>query len=90
MVPPRSRQTPVTLGQLFARLPEGGRSAGAHRKECARIEVPVAVRHLERHLSRMLASAMPRWGRKERGSGARYLHAVTIAVLGVLHTCEIA
>jgi len=30
------------------------------------------------------------WGRKERGSGARYLHAVTIAVPGVLHTCEIA
>jgi hypothetical protein len=30
------------------------------------------------------------WGRKERGSGARYLHAVTIVVPGVLHTCEIA
>jgi hypothetical protein len=28
-----ARQTPVTLGQLFARLPEGGRSADAHRKE---------------------------------------------------------
>jgi hypothetical protein len=52
--------------------------------------MPVAVRHLERHLSRTPASALPRWGRKERGSGARYLHAVTIAVPGVLHTCEIA
>lgn len=91
MVPPQTRQTPVILGQLFARLPEGGRSAGAHRKECtSRIEMPVAVRHLERHLSRTPASALPRWGRKERGSGARYLHAVTIAVPGVLHTCEIA
>jgi hypothetical protein len=30
------------------------------------------------------------WGRKERAVGARYLHAVTIAVPGVLHTCEIA
>lgn len=28
--------------------------------------------------------------RRSRGSGARYLHAVTIAVPGVLHTCEIA
>ena len=32
-VPPQSRQTPVTLGQLFARLPEGGRSAGRWQVE---------------------------------------------------------